>query len=46
MKKTVTYSINKSTVEKFNKKAKLVAINKSQWLENQMLKFIESKEGK
>jgi hypothetical protein len=41
MKKSAAYIIEKEVLEKFNKKARENAINKSQWVENKMKEFIK-----
>ena len=41
MRKPVAYKVDENVLKEFNKKAKEKAINKSQWLENMMKKFIK-----
>ena len=42
-KKPVSYKITDTILDDFNKKAKEMAINKSQWLENKMKEFVNEK---
>ena len=40
-KKKVTFTVNEETLTMFNSVAENKSINKSLWVENQMIKFIE-----
>jgi len=41
MKKKVTYTVENETLDMFDALAEQKSLNKSKWIENQMIKFIE-----
>ena len=43
MKTKPSYTIDKEVKDQFDKVAKKNSLNKSQWVENQMIKYIEEK---
>jgi hypothetical protein len=41
MKKTVTFTVEESVLNTFNQFAEVAALNKSKWIEQQMIRFTE-----